>query len=82
MNNKNVSKSSNSGIGSLIILCIVSITLKLTGHINLSWLLITVPLWGGVAVFLVVLVLVSSIFAVKEVVCFFSKSILQTDKAK
>lgn len=36
---------------SLSLLGIVFVTLKLTGHIEWSWWWVTVPFWGGGAVF-------------------------------
>ena len=38
------------GIGFFGLLGIIFITLKLTGFIDWSWWLVTAPLWGGVAV--------------------------------
>ena len=45
------------GIGFFGLLGIVFITLKLTGFIDWSWWLVTAPLWGGVAVAALVLVI-------------------------
>lgn len=46
------SKNSNSGgIGFLSLLAIVFITLKLTSVIDWSWWYVTMPLWGGIALF-------------------------------
>lgn len=50
-NSSSSSSSSSSGIGFLGLLTIVFITLKLTGFINWSWWLVTIPLWGGFAAF-------------------------------
>ena len=49
--------SSTGGIGFFGLLGIVFITLKLTGFIDWSWWLVTAPLWGGVAVAALVLVI-------------------------
>ena len=42
------------GIGVLGLLGVVFVTLKLTGVIDWSWWLVTLPFWGGLALFLVV----------------------------
>lgn len=39
----------SGGIGFLGALCITFIVLKLTGVINWSWWLVTLPAWGGFA---------------------------------
>lgn len=49
--------SSTGGIGFFGLLGIVFITLKLTGFIDWSWWLVTAPLWGGVAVAALALVI-------------------------
>lgn len=56
-----MSKESNQasgGIGFFGLLCIVFIVLKLTGFIDWSWWLVTLPLWGGFALVAVVLIAV------------------------
>lgn len=51
-------KSSSSGeIGVLGLLGVVFVTLKLLGKINWSWWLVTLPFWGGVALFIVLLLI-------------------------
>ena len=63
MSKGNVSSSSSSGIGFSGLLTIVFIVLKLTGHINWSWVWVLAPLWGGIAlVILMVLILFPIIF--------------------
>ena len=63
MSKSNVSSSSSSGIGFSGLLTIVFIVLKLTGHINWSWVWVLAPLWGGIAlVILMVLILFPIIF--------------------
>jgi len=49
---------SNGGIGFVGLLTVVFIVLKLTGVISWPWLWVLAPLWGGLALSLVVLVLV------------------------
>lgn len=51
------SSSSSSGISFLGLLGIVFIVLKLVGVIDWSWWYVTMPLWGGVAVLLIILVI-------------------------
>ena len=43
--------------GLLTILFTVFVTLKLTGYISWSWWWVTAPLWGGIALFVVILIL-------------------------
>ena len=67
MSKGNVSSSSSSGIGFSGLLTIVFIVLKLTGHINWSWVWVLAPLWGGIAlVILMVLILFPIIFLGKK----------------
>jgi hypothetical protein len=49
--------SQAGGIGVLGLLGIVFVVLKLTGVINWSWLWVTVPFWGGLVLFLFLLIL-------------------------
>lgn len=49
------SGSSDGGIGLLGALFLVLLTLKLLGKITLSWLWVTAPLWGGIALALTIL---------------------------
>ena len=41
----------------LTILFTVFVTLKLTGYISWSWWWVTAPLWGGIALFMFILIL-------------------------
>ena len=67
MSKGNVSSSSSSGIGFSGLLTIVFIVLKLTGHINWSWVWVLAPLWGGIAlVILMALILFPIIFLGKK----------------
>ena len=59
MSNNNQVQS--SGIGFFSLLAIVFITLKLTGVIAWSWWWVLSPLWGPVAVVLVVAILIGLI---------------------
>lgn len=45
-------------IGFLGLLTLVFITLKLTGYITWSWWLVTLPLWGGLALILTIMLVV------------------------
>lgn len=51
--------SSNGGIGIFGLLGIVFVTLKLTGFIDWSWWLVTLPFWGGIALLFAVALLLS-----------------------
>lgn len=47
--------SSSGGIGFLGALALLFIGLKLTGYIDWSWWWVTAPLWGGAALFLIII---------------------------
>lgn len=47
------------GVGVFGLLGVLFVALKLTGVINWSWWLVTLPFWGGLAVVLAVFVLAS-----------------------
>jgi hypothetical protein len=49
------SKSSSGGISFLVALGLLFIGLKLGGAIDWSWWYVTMPLWGGLAIVLAVL---------------------------
>lgn len=46
------SSSSSGGIGALGLLGVAFVVLKLTHFINWSWWWVTLPFWGGFALFL------------------------------
>ena len=63
---RNSSSSSSSGIGVFGLLGIVFVVLKLMGYIAWSWWWVTLPFWGGFALFIggvLVYVIVASIGA-------------------
>jgi hypothetical protein len=47
--------SSSGGVGICMVLFLIFLILKLTGHITWSWVWVTSPLWIGTAVVLTVL---------------------------
>lgn len=55
-------KSTGNGIGLLTVLFLIFMVLKLTGHIDWSWWWVTVPLWGGLALALAILLLVGLLY--------------------
>ena len=58
MSVNNVSSSSSSGgVGFTGLLTIVFIVLKLTGYINWPWLWVLSPLWIGLIIFILVVVI-------------------------
>lgn len=52
-----MSNSTSSGVGLDIILFVVFLVLKLTGHIDWSWWWVTSPLWIPMAFTIVVIVI-------------------------
>lgn len=55
-----------SGIGLDVILFVVFLILKLTGHIDWSWWWVTSPIWIPIAIVLVFLVFVAVVLGLKE----------------
>lgn len=49
------SNSSSGGVGVFGLLGVAFVVLKLTGVINWSWWLVTLPFWGGLVIVVVVL---------------------------
>lgn len=62
----NSSSSSSSGIGLFGLLGVAFIVLKLIGVITWSWWWVTLPLWGGLAVVLAVLLVIGIIALVAK----------------
>lgn len=60
------SSSSSSGIGFTGLLTIAFIVLKLTHVIAWSWWLVLAPMWIGLAIFLLVLLVIVLIAVVKR----------------
>jgi hypothetical protein len=58
-------KSSSSGIGVLGLLGVVFVTLKLTGYIDWSWWYVTMPFWGGFALFMGILAIAAVIILIR-----------------
>jgi hypothetical protein len=61
MSVNNVSSSSSSGIGFSGLLTVLFVALKLTGYIDWSWWWVTSPLWIGLAVVILVVLIAVSI---------------------
>jgi len=55
-----------SGLSLLSILGLIFITLKLTGYINWSWWLVTLPFWGGIALIIVIAILAMALLTLKK----------------
>lgn len=49
--------NSSSGIGFLSLLAVLFIGLKLTNYIDWSWWYVTLPLWGGLAIAMVMVII-------------------------
>lgn len=50
--------NSTNGIGMPAILFLIFLVLKLTGYIDWSWWWVTAPMWAGLLILLIVLVIV------------------------
>jgi len=50
--------SASGGIGFMGVLCIVFVVMKLCGTISWSWWWVTAPLWGPVALVLIILIVI------------------------
>lgn len=50
-------KNSSSGVSLSMVLFVVFLILKLTGLINWSWWWVTLPLWGGIALLIAVVLI-------------------------
>jgi hypothetical protein len=64
MSNKNT--SSASGVGLFGLMFLVFMTLKLTGHITWSWWWVTAPLWGGVILWIFVILIIMGILLISK----------------
>jgi len=64
--NSSNNSSSSSGIGFFGLLGIVFITLKLMGYIDWSWWYVTLPLWGGAAIGLSLILIIIIVSAVLD----------------
>ena len=53
----NKTTARTSGISFMTVLFFIFLILKLTGTIGWSWWWITAPLWGGLALFLLVIII-------------------------
>lgn len=51
MKSKSSSTSTSGGVGLLGLLGVLFVGLKLTGYIDWSWWWVTLPFWGGLALF-------------------------------
>lgn len=56
MSNNN--PNSSRGVGPLSIMFLIFMTLKLMGYITWSWWWVTLPLWGGISLIILIGVLV------------------------
>lgn len=54
----NYNPNSSRGVGPLSIMFLIFMTLKLMGYITWSWWWVTLPLWGGIALIILIGVLV------------------------
>ncbi len=61
------SESSGGGVGVMSLLGLVFVGLKLAKVIDWSWWWVTLPFWGGIALFFVVLLVGLLVLALKEI---------------
>lgn len=61
-----MNKNSSSGIGILGVLLIIFIVLKLLNVINWSWLVVFIPLWISLGMFIVGLLIIIAIYLINE----------------
>lgn len=52
------SSSNGGGVSAVGLLGVLFVGLKLTGYIDWSWWWVTLPFWGGFALFLVIITLI------------------------
>jgi hypothetical protein len=52
-------QNNNYGIGVVGLLGVAFVVLKLTGYIDWSWWLVTLPFWGGFVLLVIVLLIVA-----------------------
>jgi len=52
------SNSSSAGIDVLGLLGVLLVGLKLTGYIDWSWWLVTLPFWGGIALVIIAVLVI------------------------
>ena len=62
MGNSNDSKSSSSGIGFISLLAVAFIVLKLCKVINWPWIWVLSPIWGGIVLWVIVVVILVCVF--------------------
>lgn len=60
--------SSSGGVGLLGLLGVTFVTLKLCGVIDWSWWWVTVPFWGGFALFLAVALICAGVMLIRRAV--------------
>lgn len=62
------SNTSRGGVGVVGLLGIAFVVLKLTGVINWSWWLVTLPFWGGLALFILILAAVGIFIGIAHLI--------------
>lgn len=62
MRNSNHSTSSSGGIGFISLLAVAFIVLKLCKVINWPWIWVLSPIWGGIALWAIVVVILICVF--------------------
>ena len=64
MSNNNNNTSGGIGLG--MILFLIFMTLKLTGHITWSWWYVTLPLWGPLLLVIAIFAIVGIAYVIKN----------------
>lgn len=63
---ENKNNSTQAGITFIDLLQITFIILKLCGVINWSWIWVLAPLWGGIALVLIILIVIAIIMVINN----------------
>jgi hypothetical protein len=61
-------ETKTGGVGFLGLLGILFIGLKLTGYINWSWWLVLLPLYGPLALFVAILLVLGTVYGVASLI--------------
>lgn len=66
MKNGKISSGNNGGVGIFGMLGVAFVVLKLTGVITWSWWWVTLPFWGGIALLLLIIAIITLITLISD----------------